>query len=144
LNLELGTLSLSWGSGRASPRRFWREEAIWSWDAKERIGKVSRDQTLLGQGNPWIGDAISSPSSCHVCRPLASSSKAIGHLSADALDLQLVRAGGRRRLTLAFLNRHADIQCQYRRNGYAKVKLREFCRRFLRLLTRFRLAQDAF
>jgi hypothetical protein len=41
---------------------------------------------------------------------------------AEAPDFRLAQAKWRRRLTLAVSNRFADVQREYRRNGYAKVK----------------------
>jgi hypothetical protein len=42
--------------------------------------------------------------------------------AAVALDSRLAPAIGRRRLTLAVSNPDGDVQREYRRNGYAKVK----------------------
>jgi hypothetical protein len=60
--------------------------------------------------------------------PKTENARRATDLFAEALDFRLVRANGRRRLTLAVSNPLGDVQREYRRNSYAKVKSHHFTR----------------
>jgi hypothetical protein len=115
---------------RASPRRFCRAKATGEMDAKKRIGKFCWGQTPLNPGESWIRDRTNRSLWCHFCRTRAGSDDATADLSAEAPDVRLARAIRRRRLTLAVSNRLGDVQREYRRNGYAKVKSHKTTRYF--------------
>jgi hypothetical protein len=94
--------------------------------------------SLPGEGDFWEGcegahrKFFCDPPQPGGC-PKTENAQRATDLFVEALDLRLVRANGRGRLTLAVSNPLGDVQREYRPNGYAEVKSRQTGHHFTRL-----------